>query len=141
MTIFQQLQTKFGRDNCGKIEIEQLEQLRDDLKKVLPTDILSANDGKSYIDLLRKFREAVARVDKLHGDNYPQLLNSLLSVGEDGLYSNSLRFIFELIQNVDDCEYKDSADCKLDMRFDFEKDEIILTYNVISVPLQKSKSL
>ena len=79
MTVFQQLQNEYGHDNCGRIEIERLEQLRDDLKKVLPSDILSAEDGKSYIDLLRKFREAVARVDKLHGDNYPQLLNSLLS--------------------------------------------------------------
>ena len=86
---------------------------------------------REYIELLKKRRGAVAENDKLHGDNYPQLLNSLLSVGEDGLYSNSLRFIFELIQNVDDCDYKDSADCKLDMRFDFEKDEIILTYNEV----------
>lgn len=131
MTVFQQLQNEYGHDNCGRIEIERLEQLRDDLKKVLPSDILSAEDGKSYIDLLRKFREAVARVDKLHGDNYPQLLNSLLSVGEDGLYSNSLRFIFELIQNVDDCDYESSTDCKLDMRFDFDKDEIILAYNEV----------
>lgn len=131
MTTLQHLQNEYGNVDCRDLGSRRLEQLRDGLKEIISDEIVSAENGKTYIELLRKFREAVAENDKLHGDNYPQLLNSLLSVGEDGLYSNSLRFIFELIQNVDDCDYKDSADCKLDMRFDFEKDEIILTYNEV----------
>lgn len=131
MTTLQHLQNEYGNVDCRDLSSRRLEQLRDGLKKIISNEIVSAENGKAYIELLRKFREAVAENDKLHGENYPQLLNSLLSVGEDGLYSNSLRFIFELIQNVDDCDYKDSADCKLDMRFDFEKDEIILTYNEV----------
>ncbi|WP_024858701.1 sacsin N-terminal ATP-binding-like domain-containing protein [Ruminococcus albus] len=131
MTTLQQLQSDYGMIDCRDLGSRKLEQLRDGLKKVVSAEIASAENGKEYIELLKKFREAVAENDKLHGDNYPQLLNSLLSVGEDGLYSNSLRFIFELIQNVDDCDYNDSVDCKLDMRFDFEKDEIILTYNEV----------
>lgn len=131
MTILQQLQSDYGKVDCRDLGSRKLEQLRDGLKEVVSAEIITADSGKEYIELLKKFREAVAENDKLHGDNYPQLLNSLLSVGEDGLYSNSLRFIFELIQNVDDCDYKDSTDCKLDMRFDFEDDEIILTYNEI----------
>ena len=131
MTTLQQLQSDYGIIDCRDLGSRKLEQLRDGLKQVVSAEIVSAENGKEYIELLRKFREAVAENDKLHGDNYPQLLNSLLSVGEDGLYSNSLRFIFELIQNVDDCDYKDSADCKLDMRFDFATDEIILTYNEV----------
>lgn len=47
------------------------------------------------------------------------------------MYSNNLRFIFELIQNVDDCDFNDAADCELDMRFDFNNDEIILTYDEV----------
>ena len=131
MTTLRQLQSDYGMIDCRDLGSRKLDQLRDGLKQVISAEIISAENGKEYIELLRKFREAVAENDKLHGDNYPQLLNSLLSVGEDGLYSNSLRFIFELIQNVDDCDYKDSADCKLDMRFDFEKDEIILSYNEV----------
>lgn len=131
MTTLQQLQSDYGIIDCRDLGSRKLEQLRDGLKQVVSAEIVSAENGKEYIELLRKFREAVAENDKLHDDNYPQLLNSLLSVGEDGLYSNSLRFIFELIQNVDDCDYKDSADCKLDMRFDFATDEIILTYNEV----------
>ena len=61
------------------------------------------------------FRKAVAENDKFHGANYPYLLNSILSVGEDGVYFDSLRFIFELIQNVDDCDYADEKDRMLDI--------------------------
>lgn len=131
MTTLQQLQSDYGEVDCRDLGSRKLEQLRDGLKEVVSAEIVTADSGREFIELLKKFRKAVAENDKLHGDNYPQLLNSLLSVGEDGLYSNSLRFIFELIQNVDDCDYKDSSDCKLDMRFDFENDEIILTYNEI----------
>ena len=92
-------------------------------------EIQSKEDAKKYVDVLRMFREAIAETDKLKGENYPVLLESILSVGEDGLYSNNLRFVFELIQNVDDCDYADPHDCALDMRFDFNSDKIILTYN------------
>lgn len=129
MTMLQNLSDTYGSTDCRDLGSRQLEMLRDGLKQVSANEIKSAEDGKCFIEMLRKFREAVAENDKLHGENYPQLLNSLLSVGEDGLYSNSLRFIFELIQNVDDCEFLKPDDCKLDMRFDFNSGEIILTYN------------
>ena len=126
MAVLQQLRKHYGNIDCRDLGSRQLEQLRDGLKGVELGEITSSADGKAYIDLLRKFREAVAENDKLHGENYPVLLNSLLSVGEDGLYSNSLRFIFELIQNVDDCDYRSPDDCRLDMHFDFNKNEIVL---------------
>lgn len=131
MSILQSLSDTYGVIDCRDLGSRQLETLRDSLKQVTADEISSASDGKRFIELLRKFREAVAENDKLHGENYPQLLNSLLSVGEDGLYSNSLRFIFELIQNVDDCEFVKPDDCKLDMRFDFNSGEIVLTYNEV----------
>lgn len=131
MKTLQHLQNEYSNVDCRDLGSRRLEQLRYGLKQVDSADIVSADNGKEYIELLRKFRIAVAENDKLNGDKYPHLLKSLLSVGEDGLYSNSLRFIFELIQNVDDCDFKDSADCKLDMRFDFEGDKIILTYNEV----------
>lgn len=131
MLTLRDLSEKYGDADCRDLGSRQLEMLRDGLKQVSEEEINSVDDGKLFIELLRKFREAVAENDRLHGENYPQLLNSLLSVGEDGLYSNSLRFIFELIQNVDDCEFVNPDDCKLDMRFDFNRGEIILTYNEV----------
>ncbi len=131
MGMLQSLSDTYGGIDCRDLGSRQLETLRNGLKQVSESEIESSDDGKLFIELLRKFREAVAENDKLHGENYPQLLNSLLSVGEDGLYSNSLRFIFELIQNVDDCDYANPEDCKLDMRFDFNSGEIVLSYNEV----------
>ena len=125
MKKLQQLEKQYGSVDCRELGSKHLTQLRNGLRDIAPKEVSSSEDGKTYIELLRKFREAVAENDKLHGDNYPDLLNSILSVGEDGLYSNSLRFIFELIQNVDDCDYPSPDDCRLDMHFDFNNDEIV----------------
>ena len=129
MTTLQTLSANYAAIDYRDLGHNQLEQLRDGLKGVTPQEIRSAMDGKEFILLLRKFREAVAANDLFHGANYPKLLNSILSVGEDGLYSNNLRFIFELIQNVDDCDYPSPDDCRLVMHFDFQAGTIILMYN------------
>lgn len=131
MNKFQLIKSQYKDVNCRDLSIGQLEHLRDELKSITPGEVASLEDGMAYIELLGKFRKASAEMDRLHGDKYPELLNSLLSVGEDGLYSNNLRFIFELIQNVDDCDFDSTDDCNLDMRFDFNEDKIILTYNEI----------
>lgn len=131
MKMLQQLEKQYGTTDCRELGSKHLKQLREGLKGIAPVEVSSSDDGRAYIELLRKFREAVAENDKLHGDNYPDLLNSILSVGEDGLYSNSLRFIFELIQNVDDCDYESPDDCRLDMYFDFNNNKIVLTYNEV----------
>ena len=81
MGMLQNLSDTYGGTDCRDLGSRQLETLRDGLKQVSASEIQSADDGKRFIELLRKFREAVAENDKLHGENYPQLLNSLLSVG------------------------------------------------------------
>ena len=121
--------TQYNRDDF--YNIRKLEQIRADLLSIKDEEIQSKEDAKKYVDVLRMFREAIAETDKLKGENYPVLLESILSVGEDGLYSNNLRFVFELIQNVDDCDYPNSENCRLDMQFRFDEDEIILTYNEV----------
>lgn len=119
-----------GVDFCD-LGNRKLEVLGNALKKLPKEEITTIEDGKRFLVLLRNFRETLAENAKLNGENYPNLLKSILTVGEDGLYSDSLRFIFELIQNVDDCDFAQPDDCKLDMRFDFEHGEIILTYNEV----------
>lgn len=131
MDTLQNLKTQYGHEDCRDLGTKKLKQLREELKKVSPDEISSSEDAKAFIALLKKFREAVAENDKLNGENYREVLKSLLSVGEDGLYSDSLRCIFELIQNVDDCDYHSPDDCRLEMRFDFSKNEIILDYNEV----------
>ena len=118
--MFQELLQKYKNKAYDELGKKHLDELYQDLPKVDAEEIISAEDGKNYIELLKKFREVVAENDKFHGTNYTKLLRSVLSVGEDGLYSNNLRFIFELIQNVDDCDYEKPEFCCLDMRFDFK---------------------
>ena len=128
MSKLDELQKEYG--SLNDLEIRPLlEQLRDGLKAITPDDVTSSEQGKLYIELIKKFREAIAKLQNLNGANYLERINSILRVGEDGLYSNSLRFIFELIQNVDDCDFLSPEDCRLDMKFDLNYNRIILTYN------------
>lgn len=129
--MLKELIAKYGNINYNQMGIKDLNELRDGLKNVEADEVNSATDGRAFIDLVKKLRLSIAETDKLHGDNYPKLLESLLAVGEDGLYNDSLRFIFELIQNVDDCEYPDDKDCALDIFFDFNNDLIRLSYNEV----------
>ena len=131
MSTLQELFEEYRGVDFRDLGSRKLEVLRNALKKLPKEEITSIEDGKRFLELLRNFREALAENAKLNGENYPNLLKSILTVGEDGLYSDSLRFIFELIQNVDDCDFAQPDDCKLDMRFDFEHGEIILTYNEV----------
>lgn len=129
MALLNQLFYKYGALSSEQLTVQQLSELRNELKKVETHEVTSLLDAQRFLSLLRKFRESVAATDKLHGDNYPDLLSSLLAVGEDGLYSNNLRFIFELIQNVDDCEYASQDEHVLDIHFDFNNNKIVLKYN------------
>ena len=129
MLSFDELFQKYRNAKHSQLTLQQLQELRDNLKQVCPEEINSLVKAQQFLCLLKTFRESIAEADKLHGENYPQLLNSLLSVGEDGLYSNNLRFIFELIQNVDDCEFPDPEDHSLTVHFDYSNDKIVLRYN------------
>lgn len=129
MSSLDQLFQEYGILNYDQLTQIQIKALRDQLKSVSADEITSSDKARCFLSLLRTFREYIADADKLHGDNYPALLSSLLAVGEDGLYSNNLRFIFELIQNVDDCEYDNAADHVLDIHFDFNHNRITLRYN------------
>lgn len=129
MSSLDQLFAEYGYLSHDELTQSQIKILQTKLKETDESVITSTTDAQHFLELLRKFREYIADGDKLHGKNYPNLLSSLLSVGEDGLYSNNLRFIFELIQNVDDCEYDNEDDHVLDIHFDFNHNKITLKYN------------
>jgi hypothetical protein len=110
---------------------DQKDELYAILKSMKPEDLTTIEEHRLYVETLAKLRTSLIRGMRLMGDKFLQTLESLLSVGEDGVYSNSFRFIYELIQNVDDCEYKNVADCHLDIQFFYNEEpgRIVLTYN------------
>lgn len=129
---FQQITNEFYLDT-GRTTLDKnrLPELRGVLKSVQRSDIMTLEEHREYISLLRKFREAIVQTASLNGENFNATLASLLSVGADGLYTNELRFLFELIQNVDDCDYANPEDCELNIHFDFNCGTITLEYNEI----------
>lgn len=110
---------------------EQIKKMYNLLNSVESDDLITIEDHKKYLELLRKFRQVNLETMRFMGKRFVETLESLLSVGEDGVYSNNYRFIYELIQNVDDCDYKDVKDCHLDMQFQYQNNpgRIVLTYN------------
>lgn len=115
----------------GSLTDDQKDELYAALRLYPAEDLETIEDHRLYIEILAKLRQSLLRGLNLMGKNFLKTLESLLSVGEDGVYSNSQRFIFELIQNVDDCEYEDINNCHLNIHFDYSKNPgtITFTYN------------
>lgn len=127
----QDLQQEFGEIEEGDLTSKQKKRLYAVLGSFQPSDLKTVEDHRSYLEILQKLRKASFDDMKIQGGNFLKTLRSMLSVGEDGVYSNKERFLYELIQNVDDCDYTDASDCKLDIQFDDHSDpgRIILNYN------------
>ena len=119
--------------DTGDLSGNQKKYLYNQLISMVPEDIQTIEEHKKFIALVGKLRQASMDDMELFGQKFLATLKSLLSVGEDGVYSNQLRFLYELIQNVDDCDYPDMSDCNLDIRFLYDKEpgRIILTYNEV----------
>lgn len=125
MTNREQLKTFFSADK-SQIKLRDHE-LYDLLKKLQPDDVIGLDEHHKLIELIAALRQIIEENNALNGENFNRTLKSLLSVGEDGLYSDPLRFLFELIQNVDDCEFDDISSAKL--RIEFRENTIQLIYN------------
>ncbi len=68
MTQLNQLYQKYGSMHRTNITLQQLEELRDGLKMVDASEVISLESAQAFLALLRKFREGVAEADKLHGE-------------------------------------------------------------------------
>lgn len=86
---------------------DQIESLYQILKETKVEDLRTLEDHQTYVELVAVLRRSLERNMRLFGQRYMDMIQSMLSVGEDGAYSNKLRFLYELIQNVDDCDYAD----------------------------------
>lgn len=105
-------------------------QLRDLLNEVKDDELKNINDHKDYITVLSLYRHAID-TDEFRGKKYKDTIRSLLSQGEDGIYAGESRFLYELIQNADDCKYRNESDCHLDICFNIDKGCIIFSYNEV----------
>lgn len=126
-----ELAKKYAELKSKDFTLGQIEELKDGLRNVKTQEVNSIETANLFLTLLKKLRTYLAVSLEMNGDNFSELLTSILSVGNDGIYSNHLRFIFELIQNVDDCKYSDPDNCQLEMHFDFNANTITLKYNEI----------
>lgn len=129
MKSIREIYREYVQQECLPVDWKQ--QLYSILKRYQPDDIKTIEEHIMFLKTLGKLRTYIAEDTKLNGKNFSDRIASLLAVGNDGLYSNDLRFIFELIQNVDDCEYSDVEDCHLDIKFEYDlaPGKIIFTYN------------
>ena len=130
---------KYMRIPKEKLTYEDTKSLREYLGAVKPSDLKNQLEHKKYIELLGHFRHAVLKSTDLMGERFYDTLKNLLAAGADGVYSDKIRFIYELIQNVDDCEYENIEDCNLEIHFERKESNgressstnasITLTYN------------
>lgn len=122
---------QFANVDIGDLSNNQMDIMYKELGSALPTDMQTVEEHRKYVEMLRKLRMANAKDMERVGAKFLDTIKSLLAVGEDGVYSNSQRFIYELIQNVDDCEYQNPENCHLDIKFVYDNGpgKIILTYN------------
>lgn len=107
----------------------ELQDLKKDMAQFRKQDLKNLDDHKMFLEILKEYRDVVAGFGNLNGENYQATINNILSVGDDGIYSKKSRFIYELIQNVDDCDYTKPEDAELDVHFDVNAGTIVLTYN------------
>ncbi|MGN0805282.1 MAG: sacsin N-terminal ATP-binding-like domain-containing protein [Candidatus Coproplasma sp.] len=129
MTKIEQLYKEYFQIEKGKIGRDLARKLREELKGFKREELSGIEDHIKFLELLRLFREVVRDFGELNGDNYLKTIREMLSVGTNGIYSNELRFLNELIQNVDDCYYKNTTQAKLDIRCNFNDGELIFEYN------------
>lgn len=123
------LYEKYSKYDKGEIGENLLIQLREELKGFNPCDLNGVEDHIKYLKLLHLFRERIWSIQGLSGTNFHNTIREMLSVGTAGIYSNELHFMDELIQNVDDCEFDDPANARLDIKCDWTNGKMIFEYN------------
>jgi len=120
----EELYSKFGNVKVIDITPQEMRLLKNALAETKPSELLDGDSDpysmhRMYLELLAKVRKSSAAAALNYGKNFLKTIHDLLSVGQNGLYSNELRFIYEIIQNADDCKYDRYDDCQLNFYFDF----------------------
>ena len=138
MNRIEDLYSRFGDLKVIDITPQNMRNLKNALVSLTPEDLQGGDCDpyaahRMYLELLQKVRRSGAASAINYGKNFLKTIHDLLSVGQNGLYSNELRFIYEIIQNADDCSYSKPDDCQLSFYFDYSGSDdygkIIVTSN------------
>lgn len=131
MNSIQEVYDKYGSVNPGDLSGNQKKEMYSILGSMPSEALRTIEEHKMFVEVVQKLRQSTMEDMQLMGKKFLATLESLLAVGEDGVYSNNQRFIYELIQNVDDCEYEDVSNCNLEIQFCYHLSpaKIIFTYN------------
>ena len=124
-----ELYIKYKDKSANKIDADTKNNILSNLSKIQTVN--SVKEANDFINILALCRKAQIAME---GEKRNNTFRTLLSTGEEGVYvdDNSYinnRFMYELIQNVDDCKYSSLQDCKLDIDFDLDNDIMTLAYN------------
>ena len=112
-----------------RIDYDKPEIIRSFFRDYDQTLIKSLDDARTFIDFLSRYRLHIEKYTSLNGANFLSTIRNIFSVGNNGLYSDSMRFLYELIQNADDCDYDANVKPELKIRFDTEKKKLTFEYN------------
>lgn len=132
ITDLKSLYDQYGEKSSGELSPNDQHALKEGLDSV--KDINNKYEAKKFLQLLALLRESeVKSIDGL-GDSAMATITGAFAGGDEGVYAAdtdlmNARFIFELVQNVDDCRYKDVNNCTLGIHFDIATDVIRLEYN------------
>lgn len=126
------LYATYGNLSAGELSPNEQHKLSESLNNV--KDIENAEQARMFLQLLALLREAETKsIDGLGPDAMATIIGAFAG-GDEGVYAAdtdlmNARFIFELVQNVDDCKYENVNDCKLNIEFHTKEDKLILAYN------------
>lgn len=124
-----ELRNKFGNLEPGSTSSDVKDYIINSLSSI--EQINSKEDAIAFLELLSLCRTAES---KMNGKKRMRTITNVFSGGEEGVYVDNDnyindRFIYELVQNVDDCNFEDLSNCTLNIEFDFEFDKLTLKYN------------
>ena len=71
---------------------KKLDAARAYLRDYDSAGLSTLDEHRSYIQLVSKFRSLIEEVTKQNGDRFLETIKKLLSVGDDGLYTNRSAF-------------------------------------------------
>lgn len=115
--------------NKREIDKNKDEEFKGMLSSVDHNDLKTLDDHREYIEALHDFRVMAKKALTLSGSDLDDFLKSVLSVGENGIYNDKEHFIFELIQNADDCDYSSVINRELNIQFNITEGRIVFRYN------------
>jgi len=120
LTDIKDLYAQYGHKSAGALAPDDQNALKvglDSIKKITNED-----DAYKFLKLLALLRLAEVKSIAGLGDSAMATITGAFAGGDEGVYAAdtdlmNARFIFELVQNVDDCKYQDVNDCTLKIQF------------------------